>query len=252
MAGDVIEPFERDVLEHGGYQYATTTLRSSHYAYKHFYDIIMATAGLDGKRVVDVGCGDGTYTARMHDETKAVSLLGLDPSPAVIQFARTTYTPGRPRLEFRCGYARDLIAEGAQFDLAVYGGVIHHVADPAREIADALRLAATVFFLEPNGSNPIVKFNERFSRYHVEHKEQSYRMGQLLHWINRAGGETVKAFYFGLVPVFCPDWLFRICSTLEPVVERLPLFRIIACGQVGILARRGPATPGQKVDCPSA
>jgi len=243
MGLDVIKPFEEDVRRHGGYQYAKSKQRSSQYAYKHFYDVIMAHAGLNGKRVLDVGCGDGTYTARMHDETSAVSLLGLDPSAIVIESARAVYQPGRPRLSFRCGFARELIAEGQQFDLAVYGGVLHHVADPEGEIRDALRLAETVFILEPNGWNPVVKFNERFSKYHREHQEQSYRMGRFRRWIREAGGQTERAFYFGLVPVFCPDWLVTIGSTLEPLVERIPGLRVIACGQIGILARRQGERP---------
>ncbi|HZZ71928.1 MAG TPA: class I SAM-dependent methyltransferase [Pirellulales bacterium] len=247
MATDVISPFEKDVDEHGGYQYATNNRRSSIYVYQHFYDVIMRAAQLDGKRVVDVGCGDGTYTARLRRETKAVSLTGLDPAVKAIERAQRMYEQKPHELSFECGFVHDLVARGLHYDLAIYGGVLHHVADPAAEIADGFRLADEIFILEPNGWNPVLKYNERYSPYHLEHEERSYRRGQIHHWIEQAGAEIVKSFYFGLVPVFCPDWMVAICSRVEPLVERIPLLRMFACGQVGILARRKTQTSYQKI-----
>src|SRR5262249_55732216 len=112
--------------------------------------------------------------------------------------------------------------------------------------------ADTVFILEPNGFNPILKLLERFSKYHREHQERSYRMGQFLRWIDAAGGQVDKAFHFGLVPVFCPDWMVTICSRLEPIVERTPLFRNIACGQIGILTRKRKAGGSPQPPAPGA
>jgi len=241
MPHDVVTPFERDVLDHGGYQYSKTTRRSSLYAYKHFYDVVMTVGCLDGRRVLDLGCGDGTYTARMKDETRALSILGLDPAEAAIESARETYARSRPGLEFRCARARDLVQEGARFDIVVFGLVLHHVADPAREIVDGFRLADTILIIEPNGWSPVLKFNERFSKYHREHQERSYRMSQYRRWITDAGGSVSQGFYFGLMPVFCPDWMVTVCSTLEPWVEKTPAFRVIACGQICLLAHKRPA-----------
>lgn len=238
MPQDVYEPFEQDVIRAGGYQYTKTDRRSSLYANRRYSDVVIGNTPMAGKTVVDVGCGDGTYTAVLRARTAAVSIVGIDPAAAAIDVARRTYEPQFPDLTFRCGFAADMVAAGEHFDVAVYRGVIHHVADPTAEIATALRLADTVFFLEPNGWNPIMKLLERYSAYHIEHKEQSYRLGQLRRWILQAGGRVEKAFYFGLVPFFCPNWMVTVGSTLEPVIEKIPLVRVLACGQVGILATR--------------
>lgn len=236
MSNDVFEPFNADVSSHGGYQYARPGRRSAEYANRRFSDVIISRGRLDGKRVVDVGCGDGTYTAVLRAETKATSILGIDPAAAAIDRAARAYAEMGPSLSFSNCFASDLIARGESFDLAIYRGVIHHVGDPAAEVAAALRLASTVFFLDPNGSNPVVKLIERLSPYHRSHKERSYLLCRYRKWITSAGGTVQDSFHFGLVPMFCPDWFVTLGSALEPFVEHVPGLRSLVCGQIGILA----------------
>jgi SAM-dependent methyltransferase len=238
MIQNVYKPFERDVVRSGGYQYTKTERRSSVYANHRYSNVIIGNAPMAGKTVVDVGCGDGTYTAGLAAQTGALSVLGIDPARAAVELAARTYEAEFAELTFRCGFAADLLAEGRHFDVAICRGVIHHVADPAAEIATVLKLADNVFFLEPNGWNPILKLMERYSPYHREHEERSYRLGQFRRWIQEAGGRIEKSFYFGLVPFFCPDWMVSVGSALEPFIEALPLVRVGCCGQLGILASR--------------
>jgi hypothetical protein len=79
---------------------------------------------------------------------------------------------------------------------------------------------------------------ENFSDYHKRHGERSFRLGKLRRWIEAGGGTVDRAFYFGLVPFFCPDWLVSLGSSLEPFIERMPLLRTLACGQIAIQASR--------------
>lgn len=244
MRRDVYEQFDADVERYGGYQYTSSARQSSLRANRRFSNVIIQTTHLDGKRVVDVGCGDGMYTAVLRAETQAASILGIDPAVRAIDHANRTYVPRYSDLEFRHCFAADLVEAGLRFDVAIYRGVIHHVGDPAGEIATALRLAARVFFLEPNGWNPVLKLLERFSPYHREHQERSYRLGQYRRWIEVGGGQVELSFYFGLVPMFCPDWFVPVASALEPIVERLRGLRRFACGQVAILASALAGAPG--------
>src|ERR1035441_3069890 len=157
MAKNVFEPFDADVAQFGGYQYAMASRRSTVRANRRFSDVIVQTTNFSGRRVVDVGCGDGTYTVVLRSETAAASVTGIDPAGRAIERAQHKYASLSPGLSFRCGFASDLIRQGEHFDIAIYRGVIHHVGSPEREIADALKLADEVFFLEPNGSNPVLK-----------------------------------------------------------------------------------------------
>ena len=233
-------PFESDIDAFGRYQYTGSDRVSTVRANRRFSDMILSATDMRGRRVVDVGCGDGTYTALLGHESGAASVLGIDPAQAAITVARSRPAPAT--VSFRHGTAATLMAEGAVFDVAVYRGVIHHVADPAGEIRAALRLAPTVVFLEPNGMNPVLKLLERFSTYHREHDERSYVASTYRDWIESGGGRVRSSIYFGLVPHFSPDWLARTGAVLEPVIERIPGLRIITCGQLLVVAE-GPRAP---------
>ena len=85
--------------------------------------------------------------------------------------------------------------------------------------------------MEPNGYNPVLKVIEKLSRYHVEHEEKSYSPRRVAAWFERCGARVEAERYIGLVPMFCPDLLARLLKSFEPLVERTPLLRRIACGQ---------------------
>lgn len=242
MREDVTQPFNADVAAGGAYRYTTETHLSCVRANRRFSDVILQNLPATARRIVDVGCGDGTYTAVLAAESGAESVVGIDPADRAVAGARERYHASVPRLTFRTARASELVAAGERFDAAVYRGVIHHVADPAGEIATALRLADTVFFLEPNGWNPVLKILERASAYHREHEERSYGLGRYRDWISEGGGRVESSFFFGLVPMFCPDWFVGFAAGLEPLVERLPLVRRLVCGQVGIRAASPPAS----------
>lgn len=227
-------PFESDIDAFGRYQYTGSDRFSTMRANRRFSDMILSAADMRGRRVVDVGCGDGTYTVLLAQESGAASVLGIDPAQAAVAAAESR--PAPDTVAFRHGTAATLTAEGAVFDVAIYRGVIHHVADPAGEIKASLRLAPTVIFLEPNGMNPVLKLLERFSTYHREHDERSYVSSTYRRWIEGGGGRVRSSTYFGMVPHFSPDWLVRIGAALEPVVERIPGLRVVTCGQLLMVA----------------
>jgi SAM-dependent methyltransferase len=189
------------------------------------------------KRVVDVGCGDGTYTADLFKTASPKSVLGIDPAAAAIERAGTNYGNVSDALTFKSCLPSDLVDSGETFDIAVYRGVIHHVDDPEKEIAVSLKLADQVVYLEANGSNPVLKLLERVSPYHRRHNERSYLLGTLKKWIRNSGGRPVSASYFGLVPMFCPNWYVPIGAALEPLVRSIPLLRAICCGQLIIVGQ---------------
>ncbi len=243
MNENVVEPFNQDVAALGAYVYTDSNRFSSWCANKRQTCETIAAVPMAGKRVVDVGCGDGTYTAVLRKATNAKHILGIDPAGKAIERAREHYSSNCDDLAFKCCFSKELVAAGEHFDIAVYRGVIHHVSDPGAEIASALQLADIVFFDEPNGCNPILKIIERVSSYHRAHGEQSYRFGQLRRWIHDGGGKVVRAKYFNLVPYFSPDWIAKLCSSLEPVVERIPLMRMVCCGHIGIVASARDKSP---------
>jgi trans-aconitate methyltransferase len=94
------------------------------------------------ERVLDVGCGDGKVTARIADLVPRGSVLGVDPSRNMIDFATQHFaTKERPNLRFQVGDARRLAFQ-AEFDVVVSFNALHWVPeqeDALRSIQKALK-----------------------------------------------------------------------------------------------------------------
>lgn len=233
------DPFDCDIKQRGVYQYTDGSRFSAVIANKRYTQMILSSTDFIGKSVVDVGSGDGTYTAELAELSGAASVLGVEPSAKAVQRASTVYKEKFPHLDFVCGVSEMLLQQGQKFDVAVYRGVIHHVADPIEEIRCALIFAQTVVILEPNGQNPFMKLVEKVSPYHRQHQEQSYSLNTVSCWIISHGGIVKTARFFGLVPYFCPRMIARLGKWLEPFVEGLPFIPKFFCGQYIITALRG-------------
>jgi trans-aconitate 2-methyltransferase len=95
--------------------------------------------------VLDVGCGDGTVTARIADRVPRGSVLGIDPSTRMIAFAREQCR--RQNLDFAIGDAARLGFTEA-FDLVVSFNALHWVLDQRAALASiraALRPGGRTF-----------------------------------------------------------------------------------------------------------
>jgi 2-polyprenyl-3-methyl-5-hydroxy-6-metoxy-1,4-benzoquinol methylase len=91
---------------------------------------------LDGPpRVLDVGCGEGYFTAQMQ-QAGAVA-LGVDVSEEALRRARSRH----PQLQLRAlGESETWPFADASFDLVWAGEVIEHVADTARWLSEVRRV----------------------------------------------------------------------------------------------------------------
>jgi len=130
------------------------------------------------------------------------------------------------------------------FDVAVLRGVLHHMDRPLDALREALRVAPTAVAVEPNGLDPGLKVLERWSHYHVEHGERSDPRRRLDGWVAALGASVVRRQWVGFVPMFSPDWYARAAKRLEPVLERTPLLRAMACAQYIFTACRTPCSGG--------
>lgn len=83
------------------------------------------------ERILDVGCGDGKITAQIAARVPRGSVLGVDPSPSMIEFASAHFgAPARVNLRFEVADARHL-AYRQEFDLVVSFNALHWVAEQA-------------------------------------------------------------------------------------------------------------------------
>ncbi len=109
--------------------------------------------GLDGARVLEIGCGRGGFAAWLSTQG-AREIVGADPAAAAVRKAAL-----RSR-ERRLGNVRHAVADlcalgwaDGAFDVVISCETIEHVADPARgvaELARVLRPGGRLYLTTPN------------------------------------------------------------------------------------------------------
>jgi 2-polyprenyl-3-methyl-5-hydroxy-6-metoxy-1,4-benzoquinol methylase len=235
-----VRRFDDDVRQHGAYAYTGDRL-SSRLANGRISRAIVESFDFRDASVLDLGCGDGAYTVEFA-RFGIRQVVGLDPAAVAIDAARARAqalgVADTVRFEVGNIYVLDEYIASGRFDCIVIRGVLHHLPDPARALAGLAAFEGTVIVLEPNGNNPVLKLLERFSRYHIEHEERSFRPGLIRSWITATGLSVHRCRVLNLVPFFCPDPIAKVLRAVEPLVERIPLLRDIACGQSIIVAGR--------------
>ena len=234
-------PFERDVGEGGRYLYTGGHRLSCRLANARITAAVMAAAPFEGARVIDIGCGDGAYTQELAAVARPAEILGVDPAANAIEVARANRDADRVSFEVASAY--ELPFGDAEFDLALLRGVVHHTDRPVEALREALRVGHTVVVVEPNGLNPSLKLLERVSAYHRDHGERSHAPHRLDGWVASLGGVVVERQWIGFVPMFAPDWYACAAKRAEPLLERAPGLRRIACAQYVFTARRAATSP---------
>jgi SAM-dependent methyltransferase len=219
------KPFENDVETIGHYKYTGSSAPlSSKIANKRQSELIFSCLqNIEVKSIIDIGCGDGTYTAELVQVQEA-SVLGIDPSAKAIEFARVN-NPSPERLTFSNVTLEEVYRNNRTFDCAILRGVLHHCEDPLEIVKLAGKVAKNVVILEPNGLNPILKIIEKTSSYHIAHGERSFSKKRIKGWILNSDLQ-IREIKFGVtVPFFAPDRLAVILDLFDPFVRKVPVLK---------------------------
>jgi ubiquinone/menaquinone biosynthesis C-methylase UbiE len=123
--------------------------------WRHVFDLVVREADLRGRRVLDLGCGTGRFSAALAEQDIA-RVWGVDASEAMLAVAREKLPPSVGLKQAR---AEDLPFRDGWFDRAVMWLVVHLVDRPAA-FAEVARVLA------PGGRLAVVTFDtEHFHRY---------------------------------------------------------------------------------------
>lgn len=221
--------FDQDVTSHGSYLYTLKASKSSRLANKRLTEITKTVIKqMKGKKVIDVGCGDGAYTAELFQWGKPEKMVGVDASKEAIKLANKSYKS--KSLLFEHHRCQQMPYRSQSFDIAIVRGLLHHLDKPFEGLMEIVRIANRVLIIEPNGYNPILKLIEKISPYHRRHQERSFTPITIRDWIGKQKGKITKEIYVGLVPFFCPDWLAELLKKMEPLFEKTPVLRNFFCG----------------------
>jgi SAM-dependent methyltransferase len=97
-----------------------------------------------GATWLDVGCGNGAFSALLFEQVGAFQVYGIDPSEGLLETANTRLRDYNAVLTN--GDAQSLPFEDNQFDASVMALVINFIPDPAKAVAEMVRVT------KPGGS----------------------------------------------------------------------------------------------------
>jgi SAM-dependent methyltransferase len=89
-----------------------------------------------GQKWLDVGCGTGAFSQLIMDQCAPSLLVGVDPAPAQIEYARKAL----PQVEFRVGDALAIPFDSGAFDIAASALVLHFLPDRAKAFEEMRRV----------------------------------------------------------------------------------------------------------------
>jgi O-antigen biosynthesis protein len=107
--------------------------------YEHFHRYLWAAGLVRGRRVLDLGSGEGFGAALL--AATAAEVVGVDVDPAAVEHARRNYA--RDGLTFQTGSALDLGAfASGSFGAVVAFEMIEHVSEQERLLDEVRRVLA--------------------------------------------------------------------------------------------------------------
>jgi SAM-dependent methyltransferase len=183
--------------------------------------------GVQPRKVLDFGCGDGSTTPVLQRVLGAESCTGVDVSPKSLEVARKHFAADHIRYEL----LSDLQTE-PQMDLAYCNGVFHHIAPEERPdalalIRDTLKPGGYFAFWENNSWNPATRYV--ISRCPFDRDAILLSPLEARRLLKGEGFEIVRADFRFIFPR-----VLRGLRKLEDFVHRLPLG-----AQYQILCRKG-------------
>jgi len=162
-------------------------------------DYIDSRTGLDGKTVLDVGCGGGILAESM--AARGAKVTGIDMGEAPLEVARLHLLESGQQVDYRRIPVEQLAAEmPAQFDVVTCMEMLEHVPDPASVIAACATLVkpgGQVFFSTINRNPKSYLFAILGAEYVLRmlprgtHDFAKFiRPSELTHWSREAGLNT--------------------------------------------------------------
>ena len=126
-------------------------------------NLVKRMGELNGKRILDVGCGTGSLSILIKQTYPAAEVVGLDGDPQILETARSKSQKDALEIQFEQGMSFELPYPEASFDVVLTSFMLHHLnredkQKTALEAYRVLRPGGQLFgvdFVEPQ--NPVGK-----------------------------------------------------------------------------------------------
>ena len=185
---------------------------------EHWHRYHFAARFVDGKRVLDLACGEGYGSALL--ARRAAHVIGVDVSPQAIEHATKAYANIR-NAEFIAGSCTHVPAPDNAFDVAVSFETLEHIAEQGEFLAELARV------LKPEGVLVIscpnkAEYTDKRGTQNEFHVKELYR--------EELGALVRKRFpyvtWYGQKPTFysviAPENVASAAGELVEVSEKAP------------------------------
>jgi ubiquinone/menaquinone biosynthesis C-methylase UbiE len=171
-------------------------------------------AQFTGKRVLDVGCGNGYVLSRYAQE--GAHVVGVDLTKTAVDLTRRRFELTGLSGDFRVANAESLPFDDAAFDCVCSMGVIHHTPETPRAVGEMHRV------LRPGGRIILMLYHRNSALYRIRFPLLRVRTGKSLQQIvneidgigNPKGEVYTRSSFRGLLRRFEDVELFAGC--LQP------------------------------------
>ncbi len=136
---------------------------------------------IGARSVLDTGCGTGRALRFLHESLPHLSIRGNDPSEELLAVAVRDH--GVPANTLDCCPSEQLPYEDSSFDAVVATGVLHHVAEPEKVVAELLRVARVAVFISDSN---IYGQGGRIARLAKHFLARAHLLGPV-NWVRRGG-----------------------------------------------------------------
>ena len=100
----------------------------------HIRKNLLAQMGdLNGKRILDLGCGTGSFSIMIKRRYPAADVIGLDGDPQILETARLKAKNDGLEIRFEQGMSFDLLYPDASFDVVLTSFMLHHLDREAKQ-----------------------------------------------------------------------------------------------------------------------
>jgi ubiquinone/menaquinone biosynthesis C-methylase UbiE len=172
-------------------------------------------------RVVDLGCGSGTFTQLL--QRAGYDCVGLDISGKLVEVGRRKH----PGIEFLQGDIEHLPFADASFDGVLLSGVVHHFPDPSRcaaEVFRILRPQGRFVAFDPNRMNPFMWLyrdpaSPFYSSLGVTANERPVLAGEIAAVFERAGFDVSSHYLSGLAYRYVASARARLVLPIYNLVD---------------------------------
>ncbi|HTR81285.1 MAG TPA: class I SAM-dependent methyltransferase [Bacteroidota bacterium] len=203
---------------HDFYEYGALSLADSF--------LFSSLGNLRGKRLLEIGCGDGEATVRFAKAGAFITAIDISGGMVELTKKKVHEADLDANVVARQMGGEDLDLEQGYFDIVYGHSILHHlnldIATP--KIARALKKGGTAAFLEPLDYNPILAFFRLLTPHRRTPTEKPLKFSQFKSMAQQFSNWEHKEFYLFSLGAFFWYYVIRNRSLFQLTLRTLAGF----------------------------